>query len=122
MSAGQTSQWKWAMILTNKCSRLKCSDESCQLAVRRRKSSLDVYGGHQGTKQVTLKAGAPCWHEQHWQHHLRGNVPNKVQQLLSSPYVNVCCSSLYTGENWPKEIIPLFNHYPAFRQLMAMIS
>jgi len=82
MSAGQTSQWKWAVKLTSKCSRdfpaLKSQVQSRDLSAcgKAKKfvtgwTSSGVSGSHhEGAKQVTLKAGTSCSPEQHSQRHL----------------------------------------------------
>lgn len=134
MSAGQTSQWKWAVKLTNKCSRdfpalksqvqprdLSAGGGEKEFVVRWTRS--DVSGSPQGAKPVTLKGGTSCSPEQHSQRHLSESVSNEGQKLLStSYYVNVCCASFCTGENWSIVIIPLSNHCPTFSLLMAMMS
>ena len=65
MSAGQTSQWKWALKLTNKCFR---NFHALKTQVQLRDMSAcgnGVSDSHQGASQVTLKAGTSCSHEQH---------------------------------------------------------
>ena len=74
MSAAQTSQWKWALKLTNKCfrnfhalkTRVQLRELSACCSAKKFVigwTSSDV----SGSQQVTQKAGTSCSHEQHSQ-------------------------------------------------------
>ena len=74
MSAGQTSQWKWALKLTN-----KCVHDFPALNTRVQLRELSACGSAKkfvigctrsdvsDSQQVTQKAGTSCSHEQHSQ-------------------------------------------------------
>ena len=74
MSAGQTSLWKWALKLTNKCVR-----DFPALKTRVQLRELSACGSAKkfvigwtrsdvsGSQQVTQKAGSSCSHKQHSQ-------------------------------------------------------